>query len=446
MAKVGERKVLLVDDEPNALRVLSAILTAEGFYVHEAQNVKSACRKIIEEDLDAVITDMKMPDQDGLALYEYITRNFPEIPVIFLTAYGTVESAVDAMHHGAYHYFIKPPDYRQLKEILNRAVDLRCQRRVLAKWKKELAEGYRIIGGSPGMKRIGDMIESFKNSGSSVLLTGETGTGKELIARALHLEGRRRQKPFVAVNCAAIPRELIEAELFGHEKGAFTGAVSRRIGRVEQAAGGTLFLDEIGELDPAVQAKFLRVLQEKEVERLGGDKKIAVDFRLLSSTNRDLIQEVRSGGFREDLLYRINVVTIPVPPLRERREDIPSLAESFLQEFCSREGKVLSVSAPVMRILQQYEWPGNIRQLRNILERATVMARGRMITEKDLPEELFKQFNALPANETLGSLKEMEGRAIRAALERFQGNKSKAAKMLGMSRKTFYKRLSALNI
>jgi two-component system, NtrC family, response regulator HydG len=443
---VGGRKVLLVDDEPNALRVLSAILSAEGFSVHEAQNVKSACRKIVEEDLDAVITDMKMPEQDGLALYEYITGNFPDIPVIFLTAYGTVESAVDAMHHGAYHYFIKPPDYCQLKEILNRAVDLRCQRRVLAQWKKELVAGYRIIGGSPGMQRIGEMINSFKDSGSSVLLTGETGTGKELIARALHLEGRRRQKPFVAVNCAAIPRELIEAELFGHEKGAFTGAVSRRIGRVEQAAGGTLFLDEIGELDPAVQAKFLRVLQEKEVERLGGDKKIAVDFRLLSSTNRDLTQEVRSGGFREDLFYRINVVTIPVPPLRERREDIPMLVESFLQEFCSREGKVLSVSAPVMRILQQYDWPGNIRQLRNILERATVMARGRMITEKDLPEELFKQFNALPANETFGSLKEMEGRAIRAALERFQGNKSKAAKMLGMSRKTFYKRLNELNI
>jgi DNA-binding NtrC family response regulator len=304
----------------------------------------------------------------------------------------------------------------------------------------------QLIGRSSALRRVLDMIDSFKDTQSSVIITGETGTGKELIARALHFEGKRQKGPFVAVNCVAIPRELLEAELFGYEKGAFTGAVARRIGRIEQANGGTLFLDEIGELDPAVQVKLLRVLQEKEVERLGGNQRLPVDFRLISATNRDLQHEVRSGAFREDLFYRLNVATIPMPPLRVRREDIPLLVEALLREFGARENKQVTPSAAVMRLLQSYDWPGNIRQLRNVLERAVVLARGGRITEEQLPEELFRRGEAAESAVPLGSLKEMEGKAVRSALERCHGNKSKAAKLLGMSRKTFYKRLQELHI
>lgn len=443
-------KVLIVDDEPNALRVLAAILASEGYGVSQAFNVAGAKKEIAGGDFDAVVTDMKMPDGEGTDLYEWVAENAPDLPVIFLTAYGTVESAVSAMSRGAYHYFIKPPDYQSLKVILARAVEQRRLKRELADLKRQLTGNRTLIGKSSGIRHILEIIRAVKDSESSVLVGGETGTGKELVARALHYEGLRRNKPFVAVNCAAIPRELIESELFGYEKGAFTGALSRRIGRFEQAAGGTLFLDEIGELDPGMQAKLLRVLQEREIERLGGNQKIPVHFRLVCATNRDLRREVQGGRFREDLFYRLHVVHITVPPLRDRLEDLPLLVNEMVREFCARENKVIEVPPAVMRLFSRYTWPGNIRELRNIMERAVVLARGKRITERDLPEELFVPETAAPHCESapppLGSLKEMETHAIRAALERFQGNKSKAAKMLGMSRKTFYKRLEEMKI
>jgi two-component system response regulator HydG len=453
MSDVGGGQVLVVDDEPNAVKVLSAILSEEGYVVSQAQSVGGAIQKIHEADLDAVITDMKMPDHDGMYLYEYLKEHSPDIPVIFLTAYGTVESAVRAMTHGAFYYFIKPPDYLNLKGILARAVEQRRLRRELEYLRKQLAEekkgarkAPRISGKVPEIRRILEVVQSIKDSESSVLVCGETGTGKELIAKELHYSAQRKDKPFVAVNCAAIPGELIESELFGYEKGAFTGALSRRIGRVEQASGGTLFLDEIGELELSLQAKLLRVLQEKEIERLGSNQKIQVDFRLVSSTNRDLTKEVQSGSFREDLFYRINVVEINIPPLRDRKDDIPLLASEFLREFCARENKVLALSANVMRLFQNYPWPGNVRQLRNVIERAVVLAKGREITEQELPEEFFIEKKKKPAARSPETLKEMESHAVRDALEKCGGNKSRAARMLGMSRKALYKRLKDFRI
>ncbi|HHN66164.1 MAG TPA: sigma-54-dependent Fis family transcriptional regulator, partial [Nitrospirae bacterium] len=392
----------------------------------------------------------RMPGKDGMQFLEYVLENHKDIPVIFLTAYGTVDSAVSAMNMGAYYYFIKPPDYNQLKGILARAVEQRKLKKKLEIMRRQIIEKdnrYNIVGTTPEMLRIFDTIETVKDSPSTVLITGETGTGKELIAKALHFQSIRREKPFIAINCAAIPKDLLESELFGYRKGAFTGAVADRTGRFEEVSGGTLFLDEIGELDLSLQAKLLRVLQEREIERLGSNRKIKVDFRLVCSTNRDLKEEVKKGNFREDLYYRINVVEIKVPPLRERKDDIPLLIAEFLREFCERENKNLTLNETVMGILENYHWPGNIRQLKNVIERAVVLARKKTITVNELPEELSRLKGKVTVRKgTLKTIREMEIEAVRNALKECGGNKSRAAKMLGISRKTFYKRLKELDL
>jgi DNA-binding NtrC family response regulator len=443
-------KVLIVDDEINALKVLSAILSEEGYHVIESLNVEEAIKSVHKDDVDAIITDLKMKGIDGIQFFEYLTEHNIEIPVIFLTAYGTVESAVQAMTYGAFYYFIKPPDYSKLKGILARAVEQRRLKRELEMLRKRLSEEYRfrIIGNTTEMRRIASTVKAIKDSESSVLIYGETGTGKELLARALHYSSSRRELPFVTVNCAAIPRELMESELFGYEKGAFTGAISRRTGKFEEASGGTVFLDEIGELELALQAKLLRVLQEREIERLGSNKKIKVFFRLVSSTNRDLREEVGNGRFREDLFYRINVVQINVPPLRERREDIPLLVAEFVTEFCAREKKVITMSDEVMGIFQNYTWPGNIRQLRNTIEHAIVLAKGNRITRRELPEEFTfsRRREGLTGSNFTQTLKEMEAKTIKEALQKLDGNKSKVAKMLGISRKALYKKMKNLHL
>ena len=440
-------RVLIVDDEPNALRVLSAILAEEGYHIVSSDNVEKAITMIQQVDVDAVITDLKMPGKDGMDLFEHISGTYPDIPVIFLTAYGTVESAVSAMTRGAFYYFIKPPDYMNLKGILIRAIEQRRLKREVESLKLRLLdEGYRhrLIGTNPEIRRIFETIESIKESSTSVLIWGETGTGKELIARALHNSSSRKERPFVAVNCAAMPKDLIEAELFGYEKGAFTGAFARRTGKFEEAAEGVIFLDEISELELSLQAKLLRVLQEREIERLGSNKKIKVNFRLISSTNRDLRTWVSEGKFREDLFYRINVIDIKVPSLRDRRDDIPLLASSFINEFCVREKKELTVTAEVLRIFQEYSWPGNVRQLKNIIERAVVLSQGKVITPSALPEEFMSVRKQKAAQNTIRTLKDMETQALRDALHVCNGNKSKACRVLGISRKAFYKRLKDL--
>jgi len=434
-------RVLIVDDEPNAVKVLSAILLGAGYSVFESSGTEKAVKILSKNDIDVVITDLKMPGKDGMHLFEYIAGNYPDIPVIFLTAYGTVESAVHAMTLRAFYYFIKPPDYMKLKSIIAKAIEQRSLKKELASLKKQLSkkeDNVRIIGNTSQVLKILGSVEAVKDSASSVLICGETGTGKELIARKLHYSSIRKDKPFVTVNCAAIPKELMESELFGYEKGAFTGAHSRRIGRFEEASGGTIFLDEIGELDLPLQAKLLRVLQEKEIERLGSNKKLPVEFRLISSTNRDLKEEIVAGNFREDLLYRINVVQINTPALRDIKDDIPLLVSEFVKEFCLRENKMRSVSDEVMKIFQNYSWPGNVRQLRNIIERAIVLSKGEMISTKELPEEFLslKLHSETLSNKTLQGIKLQ---VIKDTLQECNGNKSKAANMLGISRKTFYK-------
>ena len=441
-------KVLIVDDEPNAIRVLSAVLSQGGWNVIESPDVERAIKIISEKDLDAVITDLKMPGKDGMQLFEYITENHPDIPVIFLTAFGTVESAVQAMLNGAFYYFIKPPDYLKLKSILARAIEQRHLKKELKLLKMELSREDnqpRIICNTPEMTRTFQTIDAVKDSESSVLICGETGTGKELMARLIHYSSIRRDRPYIVVNCAAIPRELLESELFGNEKGAFTGAISRRIGRFEEASGGTILLDEIGELEIPLQAKLLRVIQEREIERLGSNKKIKVEFRLLSSTNRDLKKEVQTGHFREDLFYRINVVQINVPPLRDRKDDIPLLVSEFVKEFCIKEKKkILPVSEDVMRIFKNYQWPGNVRQLKNVIERAVILEKRGRITARELPEELLSFRGRTEPINSAKTLKEVEFQAIKDILNEYKGNKSKAAKKLGISRKKLYKRLKEL--
>ena len=438
-------KILVVDDEPNAVKVLSAILSEAGYDVFQAMHAKGAIQVVANHnDIDLIITDIKMPGMNGMQLFEYLNKTHPDIPIIFLTAYGNVESAVDALTMGSYYYFIKPPDYVKLKNIVSKAVEQRHLKKELDSLKHQLSVKDSpdvIIGNTPVILRVKEIIKTVKDSESSILITGETGTGKELIARSLHFSSAKADKPFISMSCAAIPRELLEAELFGYEKGAFTGALSRRVGKFESVAGGTLLLDEIGELDITLQAKLLRVLQERELERIGSNAKIGVKFRLISSTNKDLKKEIKAGRFREDLFYRINVVQIHMPPLRERREDIPLLAAQFIKEMCNRENKMLIASDEVMEIFQNSYWPGNIRELKNIVERAVVLAKGEKITVKELPREFLgtKRHSAVHSSKL--TLKELERQTIKTVLQECKGNKSEASRILGISRKAFYKRL-----
>jgi len=437
-------KILIVDDEPNAIKVLSAILTDAGYNVLEAMHAQGAIEIISNKDIDVLITDLKMPGMNGIQLFEYLNKNHPDIPIIFLTAYGTVESAVDAMTMGSYYYFIKPPDYLKLKHIVSKAVEQRSLKKELDSLKQKLSGKNSqpiIISNTPTMLKVLGIIKTVKDSESSILITGETGTGKELIAATLHYSSIRNEKPFIPMNCAAIPRELLEAELFGYERGAFTGALSRRVGKFEEAEGGTVFLDEIGDLEISLQAKLLRVLQEREIERLGSNNKIEVKFRLITSTNKDLKKEVKAGKFREDLFYRINVVQINVPPLRDRREDIPLIVAQFIKEMCIREKKMHTVSDEVMDIFQHYPWPGNIRQLKNVIERAVVLAKGDKITLKELPLEYIGNKRQKDMHSSMMTLKELELQAMKNVLQECKGNKSEASRILGISRKAFYKKL-----
>ncbi len=441
----NDANVLIVDDEPNALRVLSAILEEASYNVYKADCVDTAEEILSAEVMDTVITDLKMPGKDGMYLFNFLDTKYPEIPVIFLTAFGTVDSAVTAMTEGAFYYLIKPPDYVKLKAILAKAVEQRRLKSEIADLRSQLESTYRfsnIIGKSPGMEKVFKMVEAIKDSPTNVLIMGDTGTGKEVIARAIHYTSHRHYKPFVAVNCAAVPRDLLEAEFFGFEKGSFTGAVSRRIGKFEEASGGTLFLDEIGELELSLQAKILRAIQEREIERIGGNKKIKIDIRLIVSTNRDLKKEVHQKKFRADLFYRLNVVKIKLPPLMERKSDIPLLVTHFIDKFSQRENKhISSVSPDVMEIFHKYSWHGNLRELENVMERAVVLSKGEVVGVKDIPAEIRKEAKNYSSANDLKPLKELEFETIMNAINAFNGNKSKAAQVLGITRKALYSRL-----
>lgn len=441
-------KVLIVDDESNARKVLSAILKETPYIIYEADEVDRAIDIVLSDNIDAVITDLKMPGKDGIYLFNYLKINYPDIPIIFLTAFGTVDSAVTAMTEGAFFYFIKPPDYAKLKAILSKAIEQKRLKSEIANLRSQLESTYKfssIIGKSPSMENVFRMVESIKDSSINVLITGGTGTGKELLANAIHFTSQRHYKPFVPVNCAAVPRELLEAEFFGHEKGAFTGAISKRIGKFEEAHSGTLFLDEIGELELPLQAKILRAIQEREIERIGGNKKIKIDVRLIASTNRDLAKEVKLNKFRPDLYYRLNVVQIKLPPLRDRKGDIPLLVTHFIDKFSHQENKqIASISPEVMKVFLNYSWPGNLRELENVMERAVVLTKGEVIGIRSIPKEIKRIARNNKNNKhekALKPLKELELETVIQAIETFNGNKSKAAQALGITRKALYSRL-----
>jgi two-component system NtrC family response regulator len=384
--------ILIVDDEKNYLIVLQALLSDVGYEVVTADDARKALEIVRSHDLDLVITDMRMPGMDGMEFLARLQGQSPELPVIMMTAYATVEKAVEAMKRGAFDYITKPFKNEELKLTVRKAIDMHRLVRENRLLTQELQHRFsfgNIVGRSRAMRMVYELIEKVAQTRATVLITGESGTGKELIARSIHFNSQRRDKPFISVSCSALPESLLESELFGHERGAFTGAYTLRKGRFELADGGTLFLDEVGDMAPALQVKLLRVLQEMDFERVGGTKTIHVDARVLAATNRDLRREVEQGRFREDLYYRLRVVQIEVPPLRERHDDVPLLVHHFLRKVASANGvPAKRVSEEALRLLCQYSWTGNVRELENVVERAVILCGGEEIGPQDLPEEI----------------------------------------------------------
>jgi two-component system response regulator HydG len=447
--------ILVVDDDPGHLSMLTTVLSGWDFRVEGAASGQKALAAIREKPRDLVLTDVRMAGMDGIEVLRAVKEYNPAMPVLIMTAYSSVETAVTALKNGAYDYLIKPLDMDVLRLTMDRALDhlrLRTENRAL---KERLAEGFQsdeIIGQSPAMKELLDMAALAAPTEATVLVTGESGTGKELVARAIHLNSPRKNGPLITVNCAALAETLLESELFGHEKGAFTGADRRREGRFMAADKGTIFLDEIGEISPATQAKLLRVIQEREVERVGGDRPIGVDVRILAATNRDLKAEVEAGRFREDLYYRLNVLVLAVPPLRERREDIPLLAAHFLGRFAKKNRKSVKGFSPgAMEALLHHPWPGNVRELENAVERGVILAVGDYLTERELPPGVAAAVPDMPpgvgrighdpADLAGQPLEDIEQRAILATLKETGGNKSEAARVLGITRATLHKKL-----
>jgi DNA-binding NtrC family response regulator len=436
-------RILIAGEEDDIVRSMSMVLSGDGYAVISAGTAEYAGSIVEGDDVDAVITDVALPGSEGLRFFEYVSAMRPGLPVILLTGRDTVETARAAMRHGAFYYFIKPPDYPSLRSIIARAVEQRRFKRQIglpAGRLPGMSPQYHIIGSTPEMQRIAEIIESIKDSSCSVLITGEAGTGKELIARALHYRSLRAAMPFVTVNCAAVPDELMDTELFGCEEGAFEGAISCGMGKFEAAAHGVAFLDEIGEMGLAMQKRLVWVLRDGEFKRVGSNGKLRVGFRLVTASKTDLTDGVRKGSFREDLYRMISVSEIRVPPLRERKDDIPLLVSAFLNEFGRKLKKEIALSNEVVAAFQRHPWPGNIRQLRNVLDNAADLARGHRITLEELPGN-FMQKKAIPGRASVKTLKELETQAIRETFIKCNGNKSRTARVLGISRKTFYRRL-----
>ena len=451
--------ILVVDDEKNYLTILSAILEDEGFEVLTAPGGFEALEVHKSSDLDLILTDMKMPKMDGIELLENIKESDPDLPVIMMTAHGTVDKAVEAMQKGAYTYILKPFDNERLIIYVKKATSMYQVVKENRRLRNAVESQYRfgnLIGKSKKMRDIFDTIQKVAPSGATVLIEGESGTGKELVARSIHFNGPRREKPFVAVNCSALAENLLESELFGHEKGAFTGAVASKKGRFELADGGTLFLDEIGELSPNLQVKLLRVLQEKLFERVGGVRTISVDIRIIAATNKDLQQEMQDGRFREDLYYRLNVVHIVLPPLKERQEDIRLLVNHFIKKYASERqsaAPVTGVDQEVDRLFFDYNWPGNIRELENVIERVMILCPGEIIRVSDLPKG-FKDnvyntlhLDGIPADAKLyDTLALIEKALIERALKMSNNVQSHAAAMLGIGKSGLNQKIKKYNL
>ena len=465
------KRVLVADDELNMRRVLEAILRREGYDVITAANGVEALGGMESKGgVHTVITDLKMPGLDGMGLLKKLSADYPDVPVVMITAHGSVESAVEAVKLGAFDYLEKPFEQEQIRQVVAKAINTYALSRRDARPEEPSERGrFRLVGQSPAIRQIYAVVEKVANTPSTVLISGESGTGKELIARALHENSARHAAPFIKINCAAIPKTLMESELFGYDKGAFTGAVGAKPGRFELAHGGTLFLDEIGEIPVEMQVKLLRVLQESEFERVGGIKTIKVDVRLVTATNRDLLAEVGAGAFREDLFYRLNVVPIHIPPLRERHEDIPLLAEHFIAKFNDRLKKEITAVTPeAIERLVAYQWPGNIRELENLMERTMLFCEGPEIRVSDLPPEVAGapvssaapatlpvatagEEAARPAPESLkeavrAETERVERELIQRALDATAGNVTQAARKLKISRKSLQTKMKELGL
>jgi two-component system response regulator HydG len=446
------RTILVVDDEPGQRAMLRAVLTAEGYQVAEGEDGASALAHVEAGFYDLILMDVRMAQLDGMAALKAIKARSPGIPIVLMTAYGTVRDAVEAMKAGAYDYLTKPLDIDELKLIVTRGLRHAALEEENARLRALVGQDVdvsAIIGISEPMRRVFEAIALVAPTEATVLIQGESGTGKELVAQAIHANSPRRAGPLVTVNCSALPETLLESELFGHERGAFTGATERRIGRFELAHGGTIFLDEIGELTPAAQSKLLRVLQSQEFERVGGTKTLKVDVRVIAATNKDLEAAVRGGQFREDLLYRLRVFPLTVPPLRERRDDIPLMADHFLKRYVERHRRQIRGLTPrALDLLMRYDWPGNVRELEHALERAVILARGEHITPEELPPNI-RAIGGDPGGTTPQEppvpvglrLKEVERELIHKTLERTGGNRTKAAEILGISRATLHNKL-----
>jgi DNA-binding NtrC family response regulator len=437
-------RILVVDDESHARNALGALLGDEGYEVETAADAFKALGKIEEQAPDLVLTDLQMPGMTGVDLLRKLRENGDEVVVVLMTAFGDVQTAVAAMREGAADYLTKPLDMDRLTAVLTREMERLRLRREAGSLRARLAEKYsfqNIVGSSAPMQTVFKTVAQVAASKASVLIGGESGTGKELIAAAIHQRSPRATGPFVKLHCAALAESLLESELFGHERGAFTGAVGRRDGRFHQASGGTLFLDEIGEISPAVQVKLLRFLQEHEFERVGGNETIRVDVRVIAATNRDLKAEVARGRFREDLFYRLNVINIVMPPLRERPSDIPLLASHFLRKYAAENGKTITgFDDAALETLTGYGWPGNVRELENVVERAVVLCNGDRITQSELPAGLTPARPGTGIRIPGSTIDEVERHLILRTLESTGGSTAEAAQILGISiRKIQYK-------
>jgi DNA-binding NtrC family response regulator len=447
-----QARILVVEDEVNIRTALVALLEKRGFAASAAASGEEALARLEGEPADLVITDLKMPSLGGLELLRRVKAQFPDVEVLVTTAYGSIETAVEAMRAGAYDYLTKPIDRERFPVTVEKALE----RRALAAENRRLRDRLEtrmrfdaMVGDSEPMQRVFGLMEMIASSDATVLLVGESGTGKELVARAIHERSPRSGGPFVSVNCGALPENLLESELFGYEKGAFTGAVGTKVGRFELADGGTLFLDEVGELSPKSQVDFLRVLETREFRRLGGTRLVKVDVRFIAATNRNLEAAVQEGRFREDLYYRLNVVPVRLPPLRDRGDDLPLLIARFLREFAERHHREpKEMSREALRVLRRYPWPGNIRQLRNVIERVVVTVPDRIIQPVHLPEEIQAGAEAAPTlTVPLGcSLEDIEREVIRRTLSDVTHHRERAAKLLGISLRTLQYKIKAYGI
>ncbi|MGB9698122.1 MAG: sigma-54-dependent transcriptional regulator [Thermodesulfobacteriota bacterium] len=456
---MANENILIIDDSPEIVTQFSNFLKEEGFEVETALDGQAGISKIEKRFYDLIVTDLKMPGLDGMQVLKYVQENSPDSICIILTGYGTVKNAVEAIKLGAFDYLTKPIKLDEILITLKRALEYRNLRRENINLKNQLRKKYRfenIVGDSEKMQKIFEVIEKVADSDSTILILGESGTGKELIAKAIHYNSYRREGPFIPVNCAAIPSELLESELFGHEKGAFTNAIRTRIGRFELANGGTIFLDEIGDMSPVLQSKLLRVLQDRQFERIGGIKTIKTDIRVIAATHQDLKLAVEQKRFREDLYYRLNVIPIHLPPLRERKSDIPLLAHHFLDHFNrTKKKKIKGFTKEAMDKLIQYDWPGNVRELENTIERVVILLDGEFITPQDLPEkfqnltrENLPQEIIIP-DEGISleeAVNEFEKKLILQALQKTGWVKNKAARLLNLNRTTLIEKIKRQNL